>query len=74
MTCEYFILTIKENRQTEIWKETDLIELRFFFIDILAFRRQIMPGGGDFVSFSRPRGRSFALKSCPRGRGFDRKN
>ena len=25
-----------------------------------------MPGGGDFVSFFRPGGRSFALKSCPR--------
>ena len=24
-----------------------------------------MPGGGDFVSFFRPWGRSFALKSCP---------
>ena len=24
-----------------------------------------MPGGGDFVSFFRPGGRSFALKSCP---------
>ena len=36
--------------------------------------RQIMPGGGDFVSFFRPRGRSFALKSCPRGEDFDGKN
>ena len=26
-----------------------------------------MPGGGDFVSFFWPGGRSFALKSCPRG-------
>ena len=33
-----------------------------------------MPGGGDFVSFSRPGGRSFALKNCPRGGGFDEKN
>ena len=32
-----------------------------------------MPGGGDFVSFFRPRGRSFALKSCPWGRDFDGK-
>ena len=30
-----------------------------------------MPGGLEFVSFFRPRGRSFALKSCSRGRGFD---
>ena len=26
-----------------------------------------MPGGGDFVSFYRPGGRSFALKSGPQG-------
>ena len=32
-----------------------------------------MPGGGDFVSFFRPGGRSFALKNCPRGRDFDGK-
>ena len=24
-----------------------------------------MPGGGDFILFFRPRGRSFALKNCP---------
>ena len=34
---------------------------------------QIMPGGGDFVSFSRPGGLSFVLKSCPRDGDFDRK-
>ena len=51
------------------------IELWSYFIDILAFElRQIMPGGGDFVSFFRPGGRSFALKSCPRGGDFDGKN
>ena len=32
-----------------------------------------MPGGGDFVSFFRPGGRSFALKSCLRGGNFDGK-
>ena len=36
--------------------------------------RKVMPGGGDFVSFFRPRGRSFALKNCPRSRDFDGKN
>ena len=52
----------------KIWKETALIELWSYFIDVLAFRtRQIMPRGGDFVSFSRSGGQSFALKSCPRG-------
>ena len=30
-----------------------------------------MPGGGDFVLFFRPGGRSFALKSCPWGGDFD---
>ena len=29
-----------------------------------------MPGGGDFVSFFRPGGRSSALKSCSRGGGI----
>ena len=24
-----------------------------------------MPGGGDFILFFRPGGRSFALKNCP---------
>ena len=32
-----------------------------------------MPGGGDFVSFFRPRGLSFALKSCTQGGDFDEK-
>ena len=32
-----------------------------------------MPGGGDFVSFFRPGGRSFVLKSCPRGGDFEGK-
>ena len=33
-----------------------------------------MPGGGDFVSFFQPGGRSFALKSRPRGGDFDEKH
>ena len=33
-----------------------------------------MPGGGDFVLFFQPSGRSFALKSCPRGGDFDEKH
>ena len=33
-----------------------------------------MPGGGDFVSFFQPGGRSFALKSCPQGGDFDEKH
>ena len=33
-----------------------------------------MPGGGDFVSFFRPGGRSFELKNCPPGGDFDGKN
>ena len=32
-----------------------------------------MPGGGDFVSFFLPGGRSFALESCPQGGDFDGK-
>ena len=32
-----------------------------------------MPGGGDFVSCFRPRGRSFTLESCPWGGDFDGK-
>ena len=53
-TCECFILTIKESCQTEIWKETALIELPFFFIDILAFEQANYARGGDFVSFFGP--------------------
>ena len=42
--------------------------IMFLFNWYLSIRtRQIMPGGGDFVSFFWPGGRSFALKSCPRG-------
>ena len=33
-----------------------------------------MPGGGDFVSFFGPEGRSFALKNCPQGGDIDRKD
>ena len=33
-----------------------------------------MPGGGDFVLFFQPSGRSFALKSCPWGGDFDEKH
>ena len=33
-----------------------------------------MPGGRNFVSFFRPRGRSFELKSCLLGGDFDGKN
>ena len=67
-TCKYSILTIKENCQTDIWKETALIELCFFFV---IWSRQIIPWG--FVSFFRPGDRSFVLKSCPQGRDFDGK-
>ena len=79
-TCEYLILTKKENCQMDklwkIWKETAFIELCSFFIDLLGIRtRQVMPGGGDFCFiFFDPGGQSFALKSCPRGGGFWRKN
>ena len=34
---------------------------------------EVMPGGGDFVSFFRPGGQSFAIKNCPRGGDFDGK-
>ena len=47
-TCEYFILTIKENCQKEIWKETALMELHFFFIDISAFEQATYPRGWGF--------------------------
>ena len=33
-----------------------------------------MPGGGAFVSFFPPGGRSFALKSCSQGGDFDGKS
>ena len=58
-TCEYFILTKKENCQMDklwkIWKETAFIELCSFFIDLLAFRLgKLCLGLGIFVSFFDP--------------------
>ena len=59
----------------KIWKETAIIQLCSFFIDILAFELgKLCPGGLDFVSFFLPGGQSFALKSCPQGGDFDGKN
>ena len=49
--------------------------IMFLFHSYLGIRaREVMPWGGDFVSFFRPGGRSFALKSCPLGGDFDGKN
>ena len=77
-TCEYFILTIKENCQTDnygkFWRKVcsyRIMVLFHWYIGI--WTRQIMPGGGDFVLFFLLGGRSFALKSCPRGGDFWRK-
>ena len=68
-TCEYFILTIKETCQTEIWKETSLIELCFFFIDILTFEQANYARGGDFASFFDP-GLEFCTEKLSLGQGF----
>ena len=47
------------------WKETALVELCFFFIDILAFEPdKLCPGVGILFRF-RPRVRSFTLKTVP---------
>ena len=78
-TCEYFILTIKENCQkgttVENLEKTALIELCSFFIDILAFELvKLYPGVGILLHFFRPGGRSFALKICPRSGDFDGKS
>ena len=49
----------------KIWKETALIELWSYFIDILAFEPgKLCPGIEILFSFS-TRGRGFALKSYP---------
>ena len=56
----------------KIWKETVVIELCSFFIDLLAFEQgKLCPGVGIFVSSFPPGGRGFALRSCPGGRDFD---
>ena len=70
---------IKENCQTDnygkIWKETVLIELYSFFIDILAFELgKLCPGVGILLHFFDPGAGGFVLKSCPRGGDFDGKN
>ena len=61
-TCEYFILMMKEN--WKIWKET----LFRWYLGIRT--RQIMPGGGDFVSFSSTRWPEFCTEKLSPGRGF----
>ena len=48
-----------------IWKQTTLIELCSFLIDILAFELGKYARGGDFVSFFLSGGPSFALKAVP---------
>ena len=55
----------------KIWKETALIELCSFLIDLLAYE----PGKlclrvGIFVSFFRPEGRSFGAEKLSLGWGF----
>ena len=58
----------------KIWKETAFIELRSFFIDLLAFEvGKLCTGVGIFDSFFRPGGRRFALISCPGDGDFDGK-
>ena len=56
----------------EIWKETALIELWSYFIDILEFEPgKLCPGVVMLLRFL-PWG-SFALNSCPRGGDFYQK-
>ena len=73
-TCEHFILTTKENCQTDNYGKFGkklLVELCSFFIDILAFELgKLCQRMGILFRFFRPGGRSFALKSCPRGGDF----
>ena len=68
-TCEYFILMIKENCQTENYIKfgKKLLLKNYVPFSLISWHlsRQIMLGGWEFVSYFRPVGRSFALKSCP---------
>ena len=70
-TCEYFILTIKENCQADNYGNLErncsyrIMVLFHWYLGIRT--RQIMPRDGDFASFFWPGGQSFALKSFPRG-------
>ena len=77
-TCEYFILTIKENVKWTIMKnlkKTAFYRIMFLFHSYLSISNGAnYARGGDFVSFFRPGFRSFALKSCPSGGDFDGKN
>ena len=77
-TCEYFILTIKENCQTDnygkFWKKICSCRIMVLFHWYLSiWTRQIMPGGGDFVSFFPTRGPEFCTEKLSPGRGFWRK-
>ena len=61
-TCEYFILTIKENCETNSCGK--------FGNKQNYVSGQIMPGGGDFVSFFSTRGPEFCTEKLSPGRGF----
>ena len=73
-TREYFTLTIKKkisNGQLwKIWKETVLIELCSFFIDILPFELgKLCPGVGILFRFS-TQGPEFCTEKLSPGSGF----
>ena len=74
-TCEYFILTIKENCQTDnygkFWKKICSYRIMVLFHWYLGiWTRQIMPGGGDFVSFLPTRGPEFCTEKLSPGAGI----
>ena len=74
-THKYFILTIKENCQTDSHGKFGIIEFIELWSYFIAFQLgKLCPGVGILFRFLRPGGRSFALKSCPQGGDFDGKN
>ena len=72
-TCEYFILTIKENCQMNYCRKFGNKQNYVPFSNSLIswhLSRQIMPGGGHFVSFSSTQGPEFCTEKLSPGLGF----
>ena len=65
------ILTIKENCQTNSRRKFGN-EQNYVPFSLISWHlsRQIMPGGGDFVSFFSTRGPEFCTEKLSPGRGF----
>ena len=66
---------LSNGQSWKIWKETALIELWSYFIDILPFELgKLCPGVGTLFRFFLTRGPEFCTEKLSRGGDFDGKN